>query len=490
MRKFALQRIMSRMLAGAALVQAMPLLLSVVFGEAIWFAYLVPAVLALLLAAGLHRLSRKDTRKKKDRETLRRREGFVAVTLGWMTMVFFTALAYQLTGYFDSFAHSFFESMSGFATVGATTVANIEGLPDSVNFTRAWSHWIGGMGIVVLSVAILPELAVGGMQVFSAEASGFESDKLAPRIRDTARRLWGLYAGMTLVLAILLLFGGMNVLEAVIHSFSTIATGGFSSRNASIASFDSVYIESVLILFMFLSGMSFALLYRVFVQGHVGPLWRSPEVRLYALMTGAVIVLVSLNLWLQGQGQGVGRIVRDSAFTTVSLITTTGFGTADFALWPQFSQMLLVMIMLVGSCAGSTAGGFKMVRLYILVKHAVSEIRRLVSPRRVQTVYLGERPVPRETTEGILGFMLLYFSSLAVGSLIMTSLGMDLVSGATASISSLGAVGPGLGTVGPTAHFGQVPTPGLYALSFLMLLGRLEIYTVLVLFTPRFWHRK
>ena len=491
MRKFALQRIMSRMLAGSGLVLIAPLALSLFVGERIWFAYLVPCVLALLLAVALHILGNRTPPDQAgpSQATLRRREGFFAVTAGWLSVVFFTAVAYQLTGRFSTFAHCFFESMSGYATVGATVVSDIESLPVSVNFARAWSHWVGGMGIVVLGVAILPELAVGGLQVFGAEATGFQADKLAPRIRDTARRLWALYAAMTAVLFALLLLGDLSAMDAIVHAFSTIATGGFSNKNASVGAFDSVYVESVLVVFMFISGMSFALLYRTLVQGKGVSLLRSSEVRLYTMLILSVIALSVLNVWLQAEHGDMTRIVRDATFTSVSLITTTGFGTADYDAWPQFTRLILTVAGLIGACAGSTGGGFKMVRLYLLLKQAVGEVRRLVRPRLVQGVYLGEHALSREAADGITGFMLLYVSALVVGAMTMTALGLDLVSGTTATISTLSGVGPGMGSVGPHVHYGHIPRSGLFTLSFLMLLGRLEIYTVLVLFTRDFWRR-
>lgn len=486
MRAGVLLRITSRLLGFAGFSLLVPLVVSWFYGDEVWWAFALPLVAAVLGAVGISCLS---AARRAPAESLRRREGFVAVTLGWVLLVLLTAVAFALTGAFETFAGAFFESMSGYTTTGATVARDIEALPVSVLFQRAFSHWIGGIGIVVLSVAILPELQVGGMQLFAAESSGIDSDKLAPRIAATARRLWGLYVLVTGTEAVLLWLAGMGPFDAVTHAMSTIATGGFSTRNDSIAAFDSVWIELIVMVFMFLSGLSFTLQYRAFIRGQVRVMLRAPEVRLYALIMLVGILLVTVNLHLQGRFESFGGSLRHGAFQTVSVMTTTGFGTRDFDLWPDFSRALLVILMLLGGCAGSTAGGSKVVRLYVVMKHAGVQLQKLIRPRLVRPLHIGDRDVPRETTEGILGFYLLYIVAITAGGLIMTALGLDLVSGFTASISAMNSVGPGLGTVGAVEPFADVPDLGLYLLSFGMLLGRLEIYTVLVLVVPHFWRR-
>jgi len=486
MRAGVIQRVISRLLWFTVVALLVPFAMALWDRERIWWTWLVTAALAAMTSYGVGHL---PAARAAPRDSLRRREGFLAVVLGWTTLVFFTALAYHLTGEFGGFAETFFEAMSGYTTTGATVVGDIEALPRSVLLMRSWSHWIGGMGIIVLSVAILPELGVGGLQLFSAESSGFDSDKLAPRIAATARRLWVLYFAITATEMILLLFGGMSIFDAVNHAMATIATGGFSTKNASIAGFDSVYIEVVIILFMFISGMSFTLQYRAIMQGRPEVMWRSQEVRLYTLLTVGSIAFIAMELYVSGTYETIGQSVRYSSFQTVSIITTTGFGTADFDAWPDFCRLLLVCLMVIGGCAGSTAGGSKVVRLVVILKHAVHQMRRLIRPRLVQPLQLGDREIPQETTEGMLGFYLLYFSALSVGALALTALGMDMISGATASVSAMNSIGPGLGTVGAVQNFGEVPATGMYLLSFGMLLGRLEIYTVLVLFSSHFWRR-
>lgn len=486
MRLAVILRILSRLLIVSAASLFVPLGVGIFYGESHLLYWILPAVGAIAIALSLQAL---PMMRRQRLENLRRREGFVAVTMGWIVLTLPTAVAYYFSGEFAGFAEAFFESMSGFTTTGATVVRDIEALPTSIIFQRSFSHWIGGMGIIVLSVAILPELGVGGMQLFSAESSGIGSDKLAPRIRSTARRLWTIYVFMTGIETVLLLFGGMSFLEALLHSFGTIATGGFSSRNASIAAWDSAYIDFVITVFMFLSGISFALQYRAFMGGKPMRLLQSPEVRWYTYITFAAIGIVTWSLLSNDIYDNFGTAYRYASFQVVSILTTTGYGTADFDAWPDASRLLLVLLMLIGGCAGSTAGGSKVVRLYVVAKHAALQLKRLVRPRLVSVIQLGRREVTGETIEGILGFYLLYMGALIIGGFAMTVMGMDLVSGFTASVSALNSIGPGLGTVGAARNFADVPHAGMYLLSFGMLLGRLEIYTVIVLFSPHFWRK-
>ncbi|MBA3460905.1 MAG: TrkH family potassium uptake protein [Deltaproteobacteria bacterium] len=474
------------MLWFAAGAQIMPLLVGLISSDGAWWAFAPPGACAVLAAAGFVRLPAAMTTPL---DSLRRREGFLAVVLGWLIIVFITAVSYRLSGAFESFAECFFESMSGYTTMGATVANDIEALPTSVLFMRSQSHWIGGMGIIVLTVAILPELAVGGMQLFAAESTGLDAEKLAPRISATARRLWVIYVGITLAETLLLVVAGMSVFDAVNHAMSTIATGGFSTKNASIAAYDSLAIELIVLVFMFFAGISFTLQFRVFVNRNARPLLKNPEVRLYTALTLGAIVLLTIDTLARGPFDNLFVALRQASFQAVAIITTTGFGTADFDLWPELSRLVLVLLMFVGGCAGSTAGGFKVVRFYVVMEYAFVQLRRLVRPRLVQPLQLGERSISRETTEAILGFFLLYFIVLVACSLAMTALGLDIVSGTTASISALNSIGPGLGSVGAAENFDAVPEAGLYVLSFAMLLGRLEIYTVLVLFTRHFWRR-
>ena len=486
MRRGVVQRIISRLLWFSVGSNAVPGLVGLLYRDGAWWTFFLVALLAGMLAWAVARLPDALAAPK---DSLRRREGFLAVVLGWLTLVFFTAVAFHMTGAFPGFATAFFESMSGYTTTGASVIGDIESLPESVLMARSFSHWIGGMGIIVLSVAVLPELAVGGMQLFSAESSGFGAEKLAPRIAGTARRLWSFYVGITGLQALLLVFGGMSVFDSVNHAMSTIATGGFSTKNTSVAWFDSLYIEIVIMVFMVLSAINFTLLYRAVFQQRPQAVTGSPEVRLYIVILLGAIGLVTLDIWAEGVYQGFGDALRYGSFQVISIMTTTGFGTGDFDTWPDFSRLALVALMLIGGCAGSTAGGSKVVRLYVVAKHAASQLRLLVRPRMVHPLRIGDRDVSSDTTEAVLGFYLLYIAALLVLSLAMTLLGMDLVSGTTAAVSAMNSIGPGLGTIGATQNFSNVHDLGLYLLSFGMLLGRLEIYTVLVLFSAYFWRR-
>lgn len=486
MRRGVIYRVVSRLLWMSVATSAVPLVCALGYRDGVWAAWLIAGVLAAMLAWAI---ARTDAARTAPTDSLLRREGFLAVVLGWVVLILFTALGFHLTGRFAGFAEAFFESTSAYTTTGATVFSGqaIDALPESVLLMRSFGHWVGGMGIIVLGVAILPELSVGGMQLLAAESSGFDSEKLAPRIAATARRLWVLYVAISAVLTILLMLGGMSLFDAINHSMSTIGTGGFSTRGASIGYFDSLYIEVVLTVFMFISGLSFALQYRAIIGLDFGRLHRSPEVRLYLWLAVLVSLAVTVNLWMRGTHDSFAAALRDGSFTTVSIMTTTGFVTDDFSAWPHFSQVLLVVTMFIGACAGSTAGGFKVVRLYVVAKHAFIQLKRLVRPRIVEPLYLGEREVSAATTEAILGYWLLYVAATIIIGLGLTALGLDMVSGVTAAVSAMGSVGPGLGSV--SASFMDVPDPGLYLSSAGMLLGRLELLPVLVLFTVHFWRR-
>jgi trk system potassium uptake protein TrkH len=407
-------------------------------------------------------------------------------------------------------ASAIFESASGFTTTGATVITDIEAQPKSILFWRSFSHWLGGMGIIVLSLAILPELAVGGMQLFSAESSGLGVEKLVPRIAQTAKRLWWLYAALTVVEILLLLMGGMSIFDSVNHSLATTATGGFSPLNESIGTYSNpesihfhehaLYFETIITIFMFLAGINFALQYRVIVRGELKSLFRSSEIRLYLLILVVVTSAITVDLFLAEHG-GLGGCFRDSSFQTVAILTTTGFGTDDFDSWPTFSKILIVAMMAVGGCAGSTAGGLKVIRLVVVLKHAARECRRLLYPHMIRPVNVDGKAIDDEVLSGVLGFFTIYMIAFLATTVLLcalphspapgaTSSGIDLVTASTAALSALNSIGPGLGRVGPTATFEFIHPIGKLALSFCMLLGRLEIYTLLVLFLPSFWSRK
>ncbi len=414
------------------------------------------------------------------------RDGFAVVVFSWLVLAFLGALPFYFSGEMNSFVDCLFESMSGFTTTGSSILVTVEVLPKSVLFWRALTHWLGGMGIIVLTLAVLPLLGIGGMQLFQAEMPGPTKDRLAPRIQDTARILWKVYVLFTLVEIFLLLLGGLDLFDAVCHSFATLATGGFSTYTASVGYFNSVYVETVIIVFMFLAGINFSLHYHG-LRGRLSNYWRNEEFRFYLLLTlGSVLVIIAANQYYD-TFETVGANVRSAFFLVVSILTTTGFGTADFDQWPPVCKVLLVSLMFVGGCAGSTGGGIKHVRLLLFFKYARLQLRNLVHPRAVGTIKLGREKVPREVLISILGFFAIYIAFFVLGSLAVTALGVDIVTGTTAVIATLNNIGPGLHLVGPAQNFAALPDAAKLVLFFCMLAGRLELYTVVVLLTPDFW---
>jgi trk system potassium uptake protein TrkH len=423
----------------------------------------------------------------KNKKELSVREGFAVVTFGWLTFAVFGALPYLLSGAIGSPLDAIFETMSGFTTTGSTILTDIESLPRSILFWRSLTHWLGGMGIIVLSLAILPMLGVGGMQLFKAEVPGPTADRLKPRIQDTAKLLWGVYVIFTALETLLLMAGNMSFYDAICHSFATLATGGFSTRNASIAAYDSAYIDWVITLFMFLAGVNFSLHYYA-LKGRIGEYFRNEEFRFYLLISCSAVAIL---MWMN-QGTVYDSVVdnlRYSAFQTASILTTTGFATADFELWPVLTQYILLFLMFIGGCAGSTGGGMKVARILLLFKHGIVQLYHLIHPRAVRLVKLGNNPVDQEVMQSILGFFALFVAVFVSASFLMAASGMDLVSGAAAVIATLGNIGPGLGSVGPVDNFAHVSAFGKSVLIFCMLLGRLELFTVLVLFLPSFWRK-
>lgn len=414
------------------------------------------------------------------------RDGFAIVTFSWLGAALLGALPFYFCGAIPSLVDALFESMSGFTTTGGSILTDIEVLPKSLLFWRAMTHWLGGMGIIVLALAILPLLGIGGMQLFQAEAPGPTKDRLAPRIQDTARILWSVYLVMTVMETVLLMLGGMDFFDALTHSFASLATGGFSSYNASIAHYPSPYIQLIIILFMFLAGANFSLHFLVLRQGFRS-YWRNEEFRFYLF----VILIATLLIFLVNQATGTyvhaGRNLLDVLFQVVSIITTTGFITADFDQWPPFCRILLVSLMFVGGCAGSTGGGIKVVRLLLFFKFAGAQLHKLVHPRQVESIKLGNTRVPQEVMISILSFFAIYLAVFVTASLIITALGVDIITGPSAVITTLNNVGPGLAEVGPVKNFAGLPALAKLVLIFCMLAGRLELYTVAILLTPGYW---
>ena len=430
--------------------------------------------------------------------TLSVKDGFAIVTLAWFTIAIFSSLPFILTGTIPNLTDAFFESMSGITTTGASILGNpatmphlangIESLGKGVLFWRSFIQWIGGMGIIVFSIAILPLLGVGGVQLFKVEVPGPVPDKLKPRVQETAKSLWLVYLGVTAVEVILLMFGGMTFFDALCHSFTTMATGGFSTKNTSISHFNSAYVEYVIILFMFLAGVNFALHWKIITNPKRLSYFRDGEFKFYGLMVLLVTVFLAARIALNVEDLS-HKIIRDSLFQVVSILTTTGFSTADYLLWGPFAQLSLLLLMFIGGCAGSTSGGMKIGRIMVVIKYSLSEIKRLLHPRAVIPVRIGRQMISEEVIRNTLGFVLFYVSIFVTVSVILTVLGLDLESAFGATAASIGNIGPGLGSVGPVANYAHLPALAKWLLTFCMLLGRLEIFTVMV-FLNTFFSRR
>lgn len=424
------------------------------------------------------------------RDDIGPREGFGIVTFAWTGAAIFGALPYLFTGSIEGIAPAIFESMSGFTTTGATVVSDIEGLPEGILLWRSLTQWLGGMGIIVLVIAILPFLGVGGMQLFKAEVPGPTAERLRPRITQTAKLLWGVYVGLTAAQTVLYVFGGMSLFDAVNHSFATLATGGFSTKNASIAAYDSRYIQYITILFMYLAGVNFALHLRAATGKRF--YFKDAEWRFFTLLVlGATALLTAINL-ISGSYAPVAAeaALRDSLFQTLSIITTTGFVSFDYEAWASGAVALIVVLFFTGGMAGSTGGGIKAVRLYLLFEHMGNVLRRHLHPRAVFVARLGPTVIREDVMGNVIGFVGFYALLVLGGMLVMGLFGMDLVTAFGASAATVGNIGPGLGGVGPVENYGWISSPALAVLTFLMLVGRLEIFTVLLLFHPDLWKNR
>ncbi len=442
----------------------------------------LPLLLTTLIAGLIGGLCRRFTRVPDD---ISFREAFVMVSLSWTAVALVGALPFIFAGVLVDPIAAFFESMSGFTTTGSSVLRDIEVVPQGILLWRSVTQWLGGMGIIVLGVAVLPYLGIGGMQLFRLEAPGPTTERLRPRIRETAKLLWVVYAALTGVLIALYMAGGMTVLDAVNHAFTAMPTGGFSTRNASMGAF-SPYIQWVTIAFMYLAGTSFTLHYRAMSRGPRAYL-RDPEWRLY---TGVIVggtLLVALMI--REPAYGLERLVRDAAFQTMSVVSTTGYASVDYARWVPGAQLVLLLLFFVGGMAGSTSGGMKTVRVLLVLKQAGLEIRKQLHPRAILLPKIGGHVVHEHVMLNVLGFVLLYMLIFGLGTLGLAMLGLSLPAAAGAAATSLSNVGPALAELGPASNFADVPWAGQMLLTFLMLVGRLEIYTVLLLFHPGLWKR-
>ena len=466
------------MINGMLMLTAIPFALY--YGEDSWKGILVSSLINSLVGFIFY-YKTKDIRTKD----LKRRDGYLIVTTSWIFMCIFGTLPYIFTNQIPDISNAFFETVSGYTTTGATILDDIEALDYSVLYWRSLTQWIGGMGIIVLAVAILPFLGIGGMQLFVAEAPVFSLDKLQPRIKETAQRLWLIYISFTVLLFIIFLVEGMNFFDAINHAMTTFATGGFSTKNASIGHFESPLIQYTVILFMLISATNFTLTYFA-LKLDFSKLYKNEEFRIYISFVLILTIVVFTTLMLIDNNYPEATF-RDSLFNIVSIVTTTGFTTADFTGWTEFITILFFILMFIGASAGSTSGGIKLVRHVVLLKNSYIELKKQLHQSGVFTLKFNNRKVPNDVVSNILAFMMLYVVIFSIGSIIMSFIGVDFMTAIGSVAATLGNVGPGIGEVGPSYTFSSIPVSGKWFLSLLMFIGRMELFTFLIIITPIFW---
>lgn len=474
-------RVLGFLLIVEGIAMLLALLVSVIYSEPEAISFLISSLINVGIGGTIILLTQKAN---KD---IGKREGFIIVALVWVIFSFFGSLPFIISKSIPNFTNAFFETMSGFTTTGSSILNDIESLPYGMLFWRSIIQWLGGMGIIVLSLAILPVFGIGGMQLFVAEVPGPTPDKISPKIRQTAKTVWVIYIGFTVVETILLWVGGMSLFDAVCHSFTTMASGGFSTKQASIAYWQSPFIQYIITLFMFIAGTNFTLSYLV-LKGNFKTVIRDEEFKYYSFFTIGFTALVFIGLLIT-TNLGIENAFRDSLFQVVSIITTTGFATADYLTWIPVLTILIFALFFFGGSAGSTSGGIKIMRIVLLFKNSYHELRRLIHPNAVIPVKFNKRSVDSKVITNILAFFMLYFIIFGISTVLFTLIEPDLESSMGAVASSLGNVGPGLGRVGPAENYMHIKPIGKWFLSFLMLLGRLELFTILVLFSPTFWKK-
>ena len=468
-------------------------LVSSIYKDGVTTEILLAAIVSMMV--GL--ISMFFTRDHK--KEVKPKEGYMIVTFGWLVMSVSGVLPYLFSGAIPDLTNAFFETISGYTTTGASILDNIEVLPKGILFWRSLTHWIGGMGIIVLAIAILPLLGIGGMQLFAAEAPGPSADKLHPRITDTAKRLWYIYVGYTAAQTLLLKLAGMDFFDALNHAMATLSTGGFSTKNASLAFWnDQPLIQYIVILFMFLAGSNFVLSYFAF-KGKVQRILKDEEFKFYVGFIAAFTLIAALIIFFQAQpsiserlpmvaGEGESAF-RHALFQVLAVVTTTGFVTADFTGWTPFLTIFFFGLMFLGGSAGSTAGGIKVMRHLLIIKNGLLEFKRTLHANAIIPVRYNNKTVPEHIVYNIIGFFVLYMLLFIIGALVLGLLGLDFMSAIGGAATSLGNVGPGLGSLNPLSNFNELPAIGKWWCGFLMLLGRLELFTVLILFSPYFWKK-
>ena len=473
-----LLNIMGALLTLIGITMVVPIFISLGYGESDLEGFIISSAICIVLGIPAWFLTRYD-------RMLTNRDGFAIVTFSWILTGIAGSLPFYFTSAIPNVTDAFFESMSGVTTTGASILNDIESLSHSVLYWRSFLQWIGGMGIIVFYIAILPLLGVGGVQLFKAEVPGPVADKITPRVRETAKLLWIVYIGITLAEVVALSLSGMSIFDAVCHSFTTMPTGGFSTKNASIGYFENSVTHYIIIFFMFLAGVNFSLHFYA-LSGNLKSYFRDREFQVYLSTIILVTSVIFLFIYFR-PGSGGPTLFREALFQTVSILSTTGYGIADYELWPVFVQVILLSLMFVGGMGGSTGGGMKVIRIMVLVKYCSLEIRRLLHSKALIPVRIGERHIQDNVVRNTLGFFLFFILAFIISALLLTFMGIDFETAVGAAASAMGNIGPGLNEFGPTDNYASMPVPGKWLLIICMLLGRLEIFTVIVLFSRTFW---
>lgn len=469
-----------RILLVEAILLVLPAIVSIIYGDGVLSSFAI--TIAALAVTGI-----LATRKKPQNKSIYAKDGYVIVAFTWILMSLFGALPFTLSGHIPSYVDAFFETVSGFTTTGSTILKNVEAIPKSLLFWRSFTHWIGGMGILVFVIAIMPKTENSSMHIMRAEVPGPTVDKLVSKLGASARILYGIYCGMSIIQVILLLAGGMPFFDCLVNTFATAGTGGFGILNNSIEGYNSLYSEMVIAVFMLLFGVNFNLYY-LFLIRRFKQAFKSEEVRWYLGIVAAATLIIAASL--ATSKHSVGESFRHAFFQVSSIITTTGFSSTDFGKWPIIAQIVLVFLMFIGACAGSTGGGIKVSRLVILVKSGIRDIKKAINPRSIETVKVDKQTVGEPVVKSVSVFFATYIIVLAVSSLIVSLDGRDLTTTFTAVIACIGNIGPGLGAVGPTGNFSEFSILSKIVLSFDMLAGRLELIPMMIIFTPYVWSKK
>ena len=476
------------MLVITGLSMLLPALIAFIYGETDLYGHLKSSLICVLLGLPIWVFTRKSKR-------LNSKDGFAIVTFAWITVALAGSLPFYLTGIIPNFTDAWFEAMSGVTTTGATIIGNpstlphlingIESMPHGVLFWRSFLQWLGGMGIIVFTIAILPLLGVGGVQLFKAEVPGPVADKIKPRVKETAKILWMVYIGFTFLQFLLLGFAGMSWFDSICHAFTTMPTGGFSTQNASIAAYSNPVIHYIIIFFMFVAGVNFTLHFRA-ITGNYKSYFKDYEFKVYFSILFFATIFIFLNISFSNSDWSHNSFLI-SLFQSLALMTGTGYANADYELWPFFSQLLLFFMMFFGAMGGSTSGGMKIARVILLIKYAATETRRMLHSRAIIPIRIGDRTIGDDVIRNTLGFFLIYLSFFVLTALVLTALNYDFTSSLSVAASAIGNVGPAFGSFGPTDNYALLHPIGKWMMTFCMLLGRLEIFTIMVLFSRTFW---